>query len=413
MKIQQAPRLHIAAHVDATSPDIAAWESGSTEAFEKAYRPDVLVDVQLRHNGTRDSIPLKKTETLKAMTKGRARKGWLTALGLGAAGVALSGLPGPLGPILALSGLLGGLGSVGYALTQSLEASLEHSAWVELPAGTHHLRIGPDQSERLNSKPHFSQPETGPDPEALTRFLGESWQDSQSKVFLMAGHGQGYRSCAGFSLKEIATALRPHQPDLVVFESCLMSNLEAMLKLQGCGNWCISSENVQAAGQGHWKALLETLPEGKLDGETLGRHLLSQGDKRGELTSTLALVDLNKIGSVGQSIEKLARQLRQKTHLRPELRQAMQQATKIDRAGADFRDLGSVIGHLSEVVDEPLLEKVRLAHQQALPAGWSNTGLSLLSIQGLEGVPEDYDALPEWGKFLRWLQPTNVVRPQA
>ena len=407
MQIQRIPRLHIVAHVDATTPDIAAWESGSTEAFEKAAGPDVLVDVQLRHNGTNNSIPLEKTEAVRAAEKARAGKGWLAALGFGAATVALCALGNPLGPLPGVGALLGCLGSAGYAAAVGVGASSDHLAWVELPVGTHHLRIGNDRTERLDSQPHFSQPETAADPQALAQFLSDSWKSPATKVFLLAGHGHGYRGCAGFTLEEISSAIRPHQPELVVFESCLMSNLEALVKLQGSGNWCISSENIQAAGQGHWKALLETLPAGKLDGETLGRHLLSQGKDRGELTSTLALVDLNKIGSVGQAVEKLAARLQSLGHRRGELREALLRATKIERAAADFRDLGSVIRHLGEVVDDPLLAEVEQAHQKAMPASWTRTNLSLLSIQGPNDLPADYDALPEWGKFLRWLDPAD------
>ena len=414
------PRVRLVAHVDATAPDIACCESASVEAFEKSHRPDVQVAVQLRHQATGrgHTISLPLTPDQKRSHQGKAVAGLAggTALITGATVMASRLGAQDLSPWLrglGLVGVLGGMAAGLYGLGQLVSLMGENSIEEPAQGGTRVYEIGPDRSNQLDTAPREVASATAASAAELSRFVQQSFSRSSGEVnvMLVAGHGHGYHKCAGFSLEEIQAAAATQKPDLLVLESCLMGNLEGLLRLQGAAHLVLASENIQTAGLSHWGRLFDSLPEGQLSAESLGRHILSQADQRGDFTTTLALIDLDKLSPVGQGMEALALRLRSQaaSGQGPAIRQALSQARKIDRSASDFRDLGSVLNELDQALPDQTtrkaIERVRQCMHEAIVADWSCQPLSHLSIQG-PGLSRDYEEqtdMPEWAALLRSL----------
>lgn len=378
-----APRLRVFAHVDATAGDIAPHEAATADAFEKAHRPDVAVTLQMRHVPSEreyvyPSLPLSQKE--RWLYRGLATGSLVGIAGLAAGAFALQN------PVVAVGAGLAGL-ALGVAAVRS-GSLLKQGHSVAEPdwEGTRTCEIGPDKSNELDSAVIEDKPGTAPSVADLARHA------QQAQVTLIAGHGNGYFGCAGFSMKELQLATRGN--DLVVFESCLMSNLEALSQLDA--RYAVASENTQLAGLEQWKPALEQLSEATP--EALGRQLLAE-PRAGN--TTRALLDLNQVDQLKNDVEALARIVPAEV-----AGPALRASTRLAETSHDFRDLGSVLAHLAEAGDGSV--KAAAARAQAsLKASVlaSHGDLSQLSIQG----PDEPQALatharvagmPEWTALL-------------
>lgn len=380
-----APRLRLFAHVDATAGDIAPHEAATADAFEKAHRDDVDVTLQLRHIPSEreyvyPSLPLSTRE--RWLHRGLATGSLLGLGGLAAAAVGWGGALGTVGRVVAAAGA--GVAALGLAITAVRSGSLlKQGHYVPEPAweGTNVYRIGPDRTNSLDSPVVESKPGVNASVADLARHA------AGAQVAMIAGHGHGFWGCAGFSLRELQLALKGSE--LVVFESCLMGNLETVAQLPG--RYAVVSENTQLAGLEHWKPALETLSEATP--EALGRHLLAE-PRAGN--TTRALVDVERVKRLRDDMEALARVVP------PEVAgPALRASTRLEGTDHDFRDLGSVLAQLGQA-GMPVAQAQKSLRAAVLA---SQGELSQLSIQG----PDEPDALaahaslggmPEWNALL-------------
>ncbi len=377
------PRLRVFAHVDATAGDIAPHEAATADAFEKAHRDDVAVTLQMRHVPSEreyvyPSLPLSHQE--RWLHRGLAT-GSLVGLGGLAAGAILSG-----NPVVGVAAGLAGLALGAVAIRSGSLLKQGHSVSEPEWEGTRTYEIGPDKSSQLDSPVLEDKPEV----HASVADLARHAQDAQ--VTLIAGHGHGYFGCAGFSMKELQLATRGN--DLVVFESCLMSNLEALSQLDA--RYAVASENTQLAGLEQWKPALEQLSEATP--EALGRQLLAE-PRAGN--TTRALLDLDKVDQLKQDVEALAKLVP------PEVAgPALRASTRLEGTSHDFRDLGSVLENLAAAGDASVKAAAARARASLKGSVLASQGeLSQLSIQG----PDEPEALatharvagmPEWSALL-------------
>ncbi|MCA9793398.1 MAG: hypothetical protein KC910_16425 [Candidatus Eremiobacteraeota bacterium] len=154
----------------------------------------------------------------------------------------------------------------------------------------------------------------------FNQFLLDKMQayPSQYSAVLVSGHGDGYRKVAGQKLEEVAETLAANRRqtgkkvDLVVLEACKMGNLEGLAKLaEGARLAVVSEDAIWDVGL-PWKPILEKMDAG-VDPEQLGRAIVATSggiEHRGEVKiPQMALVDLEKLAGVCESVEKLAGRL--------------------------------------------------------------------------------------------------------
>ena len=166
------------------------------------------------------------------------------------------------------------------------------------------------------------------DPETLTDFLRWSEANYPAKKYMLVlwDHGGGSRTGIFvdelfgndiMGIYELAAALsESDRLETVLFDACMMSNIETACAIKDSARWMIASEEV-VTGKGtaisFWLKELCNRPE--MDGMKLGRIICDSaqakcadiGDEQGAQLLTWSVIDLDEIGKVEECIRELFR----------------------------------------------------------------------------------------------------------
>lgn len=179
---------------------------------------------------------------------------------------------------------------------------------------------------------HFQQElplQSMADPETLTDFIRWSKTNYPAKKYMLVlwDHGGGSRTGIFVDelfdndimfLYELEQALKDGGGGLeaVLFDACMMANIETACAIEDSARWMIASEEV-VTGEGtainFWLKELCNRPE--MDGMKLGRIICDSaqekcadlGDEQGAQLLTWSVIDLNEIDEVADYMEELFR----------------------------------------------------------------------------------------------------------
>ena len=174
--------------------------------------------------------------------------------------------------------------------------------------------------------------ETGPlksmaDPDTLTDFLNWSESNYPAKKYLLVlwDHGGGSRTGIFVDelfgndfmyIHELGEALSASNTllEAVLFDACMMANIETAYTIQESASWMIASEEVvtgEGSNIGFWLKELCNRPE--MGGQKIGRIICDSaqekcadmGDEQGAQLLTWSVIDLEKIEEVADCLEDL------------------------------------------------------------------------------------------------------------
>ncbi len=398
---QTPPRVRVAAYLDATEEHFEPHAVGRVDAFEKAVAaaPNLEIQAHVVRNGTSAGTKLLRGLGYLAMHVAPP-----------VLGNSLFGLPGLV---------LGGAVSA-YLVYQgyTLEAGKNLGGAFHQPfaspgpfwKGTRTYEIVPDQSDGIDSRVLSQSDSVRPaTPEELSGFVKEQLEPGQTNVLYIAGHGWGPWKVASMHTTSLAAAVEKSgaRPDLVVFESCLMGNLEALSLLRDKASVAVVSEELMVAGgmgagQLPIKAMLAQAARQGGTPQEMGQRMVAVARQAG--VPTLAAVDLQALDGLLSQLDGLAQAALQQLPTRREaLREALQASAKVPQIDhelggtADFADLGDFLKRLKALglpaeEAEKALRKAVLAHT-AGPGHEATTGLSFCT-RIPKGGEEIYAGLP-------------------
>ncbi|MDQ7821385.1 MAG: clostripain-related cysteine peptidase [Candidatus Eremiobacteraeota bacterium] len=311
------PAAHIISHIDASEHIIepfATSEMQQLENIKSAQGESVKVDaVMVRDTGN----PYVKIGTGGAeglMILAPSIGGWaISRKKSAAAGLLLMGIGGVLSYGIAKSGL--GVEALRNIVSGAADLTSGEPVW----NGTRVYNVQPNTTGAIDSKVVSQNEALKPDAKALTDFIASQMKEypKSTTVVHMVGHGLSYHSSAGFDFKEYSKILndateQARRPvDLLVVESCLEGNVEAILGTFPNARYVIVSEESVAAGilpDLMKQALDEQLAQGpagqerQIDAKQLGESMIKHGKEKSML-STLALVDMEKVPAFGKSVD--------------------------------------------------------------------------------------------------------------
>jgi len=252
-------------------------------------------------------------------------------------------------------------------------------------ARRYHLQKG--TRERGLSSPVLQElplPDAGA-PESLRDFLawGKANFPAKRTMVVIGDHGKGFVG-TGYDyahknildLGELKTALAESglKPDVLVFDACLMGQLEVASQLKEHAGYLVASEEIVGQdGLPHQAiaSFLQARPEAtprevaEAVVQLAGNDQLDRMDEGGDdAAMQLAAINLSRIGAVEKACDELARTM-EKASVDPARVAKARRATKNFGDGGDtkpeedFRDLGHFARLLDE--DESLPDKVREA----------------------------------------------------
>lgn len=187
-------------------------------------------------------------------------------------------------------------------------------------AGRRVFDIVPDKTDKIDSQGRE-------DSRPIGQFLGDGLKSFPQAMHVvhLAGHGRGYRQSAGHSLKTTAAALQQavaatgRPIDLLLMESCLQSNLEALTTLAPLARYALVSEDSipgMVLDRLTVKALRDLSQTPELEPRQLGLAALHQISPletefggRPLWPDTLALIDLGKVPALHNAVGELGLQL--------------------------------------------------------------------------------------------------------
>ncbi|MHB2021602.1 MAG: clostripain-related cysteine peptidase [Candidatus Xenobia bacterium] len=155
-------------------------------------------------------------------------------------------------------------------------------------------------------------------PDKIADFLAASLKAHPGmSVVHLSGHGNSWHSTAGLNFPAYQKVLEEtaqktgHPIDLLLLDSCLAGNSEAVISVAPTTHYALVSEETTDAGT--FPSLLQrTLsdPKVKADSpEALGRAILGHIQDGPGSPSTLALVDMQKVPELKQALDRLGHQL--------------------------------------------------------------------------------------------------------
>jgi hypothetical protein len=284
-----------------------------------------------------------------------------------------------------------------------------------------------------------------PDAAQLKQHLIENhrqWPSSMSVIHTF-GHGAGVQGVCGLSMQDFSGALvdaaqeSGKKADVVLFESCLMGNLETMASIADGAKFAIASErklDFPVPKNSVEKRLLDPehyvqFAQQQVDADELSRQMFQAAAAQPIEQQTLARYDLGQLQSgLLPAVDRLGLALTAEIEKNPEFsKQISECLDKTPVADQDFAlvDLGQFLRHLQPVSQEmpALSESLTNTLQQLtnsipeskLTGAGAADQLEQLSIvdprvffKKPNGQSFDYNqALPEgWQKFSKLLQTT-------
>lgn len=406
-------RLTLMGHIDATPRELEPHETAEIDQFEQAWRPDTQVCMSISRR-----------------SKSCARQAVEGGLQIGAAQVcdALAATLGPTGAVFGLASLVLQIAGLRNVIGAGLGAvTRREPAW----NGTRVYEVGPNlRNDRIDSPPVAQSASTQPEPAEITSFMVATMKrfPAQVTACMISGHGMAYQSLAGFEMQQWKQVLEDtarqsgRKIDVLVCESCLTGNLEALQMLSGAARYAVVSAQTMRAEGLPWKPIIDSLPAGRLTAEGFARSIVREADKHGAI-ETLAVIDLQKVAPLMRSVEALGSALTAAVEageadaVKAALReaQALGSRNPLSQALFSVRDVGQIADAVVKQVQAP--EAVSAAHQVkqachvAVLTGATDVDhkkSSFISVQGPQRVfdSESYRAqtgFASWGTLLETL----------
>jgi Clostripain family len=147
-------------------------------------------------------------------------------------------------------------------------------------------------------------------------FVASSLDPNRTNVVFAVGHGLGYHSTASLPIEqfkdamETAAAKNGKKADVLVLESCLMSNVEALNELKDSAHVAIVSEESLAVDA---LPVREMMTGAALQGGTaqeIGRRMVETASQNANI-STIAAIDLDRMEPFMRNLDVLGSALNQ------------------------------------------------------------------------------------------------------
>lgn len=292
----------------------------------------------------------------------------LTKLGINAALPVLGAVVG--GPVGLALGLAAGAGVflLGYGRQGLGEIVSAHQQRAQLPdpdwKGMRRYEIAADAGPGFDSQAVSSADErVHPRASDLTDLLCASMDPVRTNVVYVLGHGLGYRQAASMPVTQLSDSLREAsrqtgaQADVLVMESCLMGNVEAMNELRDAATVAVVSEETLSVDA---LPIREMMADAAMQGGTpqeIARRMVEIASSEKGI-DTLHAVDLTKMPALMQSLDTLGSHLAGEISngRGPEIKAAVEQAMEypqgklmfLERAMTKLSDLGNFLDALPE-----------------------------------------------------------------
>ena len=353
------PEVSVIAHIDATEGTVEPFLAGRVDTFEKAKikgGSELDISAQVYRAGVSP-----KSKIIKGL-------GILAAhLAIPAAGFMLGG---PIG--LAVGGAIdAGMFLMGIT-RQGLGTAMSgfiHKKYLPEPEwkGKRTYTITADKTPGIDSKPSTIDENAGVKPtgKELASFIANGMKKypGNTDVVFLAGHGFGYRQVASMPVKELrrslddASAMAGKKPDVIVMESCLMGNVEAMSELRNSAKAAVVSEEVLAATSLPLDDMMADAANKGGTPQEIAKRMVELADGS-EGLGTLAAIDLTKMDGVNKALDKLGNNLLDEISKgnKLEVQNAAKEAMEfpqgkmmfLERAMIKFSDLGGFADALTK-----------------------------------------------------------------
>lgn len=411
----QSRGVKITAFLDASEPVVEPFGAKRVDCLEKAKLDagnDLEATAQVFRSGT---SPREK------MISG------LKKIGLNIAMPVIGGvLGGPVG--LAVGLALGAgyfiLGSGRQGLGEVMSAHYQRQ---QLPdgdwRGIRRFEIAADRGPGYDSQAVASTDQRfHPQASDLTELLTTSMDPYRTNVVYVLGHGLGYRQSASMPVTDLRDSLAEAskktgaQADVLVMESCLMANMEAMNELQGAAQVAVVSEETLQVDALPVREMMADAAKGGGTPQEIARRMIGIASTEKGI-DTLSAIDLTKMPALMQSLDRLGGRLAAEIEggHGSQIKAAVQQAMKypqgrlsfMERAMTKLSDMGAFLDALPEsgVGDDTAraaidarnaLERVVIAEKR----GDGYEGASGLSFQsGTKGLAGLLDKSPEMDHY--------------
>jgi hypothetical protein len=368
-----APTIHVTAHIDATEGTIEPFMAGRLDAFEKAKSEagsGLEVSAELYRAGV--------TPKQKIMSGLK----WLGAhVALPAIGAAFFGIPG-LAVGLAIDAGLFALGVTRQALGSLASGAMHRKSFPEPDwKGKKTYEITADKTPGFDSKVTSEDPAAlKMKPEEFGDFTEKNlrkYPSSTTEVEFFAGHGMGYRSMTSMRVKDIAAQLERAEnnagkkPGVILAESCLMGNMEALNEFVGKAKVAVFSEETLGATALPLQEMLKDAAEKGGTPEEIGARMVKIAGATGQV-QTLTAFNLDKLPKLNEAIDNLGKNLLVELGAgkQKDLQKAMKGAMKfpqgkmmfLERKVLKFSDLG---GFLAGIQEKDLTPQTKAAAKEA------------------------------------------------
>lgn len=317
---QQGAPVHIISHIDASEHIIEPFAMQDMQQLEK-MKSGQLDKVDIDAMIVRDTgNPYAKLGTGGAeglVILAPSIAGWaISRKKKGAAALLIMGIGGALSYTLASGGL------AKEVMRNVASGVADLSSGEPVWNGTRVYQVKPDSGGAIDSKLVSSTDALKPSADRVIEFIASQMKayPRGTTVVHIVGHGLGYHASSGFSFDDYkkiigeATKQAGRPIDLLVVESCLEGNMEAMMgTIPGARYVIVSEESIPAMvlpdlmGQAMKEQNNENAP---VDARALGESIVRNARGRTGV-STLALVDMEKLPGLSGSVDKLGTLLAQ------------------------------------------------------------------------------------------------------
>ncbi|MHC9543432.1 MAG: clostripain-related cysteine peptidase [Vulcanimicrobiota bacterium] len=325
---QQGAPVHIISHIDASEHIIepfATSEMQKLENIKSTHGDNVEVDAVIVRDTGNPYVKIGTGGGEGLLVLAPSIVGWsISRKKKGAAALLMMGIGGVMSYGLAKSGL--GVEVLRNVVSGVADLSAGEPVW----DGTRVYHVQPNSSDAIDSKLISKSDALKPDAKAATDFIASQMKEypGSTTVVHMVGHGLAYHSSSGFDFKEYQKILKEASEqagrpiDLLVVESCLEGNVEAVIATMPSARYVVISEESIAAGilpDLMSQSLNEMMsPQGntqqqkQIDAKQLGELMIEKG-KNSKNLSTLALVDMEKVPALSKSVDHFGSLLSQES----------------------------------------------------------------------------------------------------
>ncbi|MBI3928900.1 MAG: hypothetical protein HY319_25385 [Armatimonadetes bacterium] len=256
---------------------------------------------------------------------------------------------------------------------KELGASYEGTVLTTGAGGRRLFSVRADQAKGVVDSERLTPP-AGPEQlnsEELAEYIASHWNPDAINIVHVRGHGHADLDVAGMPTSEFVKGLQGASRRIggklgvVLLESCIMANLQALKGMQGCTPVVVASEEVLGTTALPLPRLIADVAEGGGTPQEIAQRMLTVTAVHGK-ADTLAMIDVDRLGELDRSYQNLAGQLKQETQAGQgdEVRAALKKCDLFPRRWNDYsqkslrgqlqlRDLGEVAhavqeSHLSE-----------------------------------------------------------------